>query len=730
VLVSNRLPVTVVQGSGGFTMEPSTGGLAAALWPTHERGTGVWVGWPGGLPRNPAVGRRLVAALRARRLEPVPLGSEVAGAFYDGFSNSVLWPLLHYAVHLASFDGGWWEAYRGVNRRFARAVLAVAQPGDTIWVHDYHLMLLPALLRQALPGARLGFFLHTPFPSAEIFRVLPWRRELIAGILGADLVGFHVYDYLRHFRTAAIRILGAEGDGDRIAVGSRAVQLGAFPVGVDAERFRLAAIQSPHTAGELLSLRRDLRDRRLILGVDRMDYTKGIPERLAGYERFLEQHPRFHGRVELIQVGVPSRIGADDYRALRRRVEAVVGRINGRFGSSEWTPVKYIFRPIAFPRLCALYRQAAVMLVTPLRDGMNLVAKEYVACKADGGDGVLILSEFAGAAAELSEALLVNPHDRQAVADALHQALVMGSGERRRRLEDMLVNVRRRDVRQWGERFLRELQASHRRQVLPPPRLEGGVRSELLTAWRLARGRTLLLDYDGTLQPIVQRPELARPDHALVDLLGWLAGIPGLHAAVVSGRDRSTLAQWLGALPISLVAEHGRWLRVADGVWEDLLAGRHPVWLGEVAEIMEETAQATPGSFVERKSASVAWHYRGVDAEQGALRTSQLIERLQELRVEPPISVLHGKKVVEARVAGVSKGSALVSLLAKAPPTEILLAAGDDETDEEMFGHLPPATWTVHIGSSPSRARYSLPDTAGLRGLLRELGAAVEGVPA
>jgi trehalose 6-phosphate synthase/phosphatase len=457
-MVSNRLPVTIVRSRDGLEVQPSAGGLASALMANHEANLGLWIGWPGELPEDGVNTRKVFADLRRRRLAPVALPPELVEPFYHGFCNSTLWPLFHYFVQYAVLDRACWDAYRQVNQLFARAVERSWRPGDVVWVHDYHLMLLPELLRARLPKAPIGFFLHTPFPSAELFRILPWRQQLLRGVLGSDLVGFHTYDYLRHFRITSSKVLGVEAESDRIHVAGRLVTLGAFPVGVDAGRFARAVTADREVAAETDRLGEELAGRRLILGVDRMDYTKGIPERLLGYERFLERHPRFHGEVEFIQLGVPTRGGAPHYRALRQRVEEIVGRVSGRFGTPEWTPVKYLYRPISFPRLAALYRAAHVALVTPLRDGMNLVAKEFVACKEGGGDGVLILSEFAGAAAELAEALLVNPFDPDDLAAAIHRALTMSAEERRSRLAGLLERTRRAEARPWASAFVTALE--------------------------------------------------------------------------------------------------------------------------------------------------------------------------------------------------------------------------------------------------------------------------------
>jgi trehalose 6-phosphate synthase/phosphatase len=725
VLVSNRLPVSVVHAAGGYEIKPSSGGLATALGPMHEAGSGLWLGWPGATPGSAAEKSRLFRRLRAKRLVPVTLPDELQQDYYLGFSNSVLWPLLHYRPHLAQLEERWWRAYERANRLFARGVGRVARPDDAIWVHDYHLMLLPGLLRARFPEARIAFFLHTPFPSSEIFRILPWRRELMLGLMGADLIGFHTYDYLRHFRTTVQRVLGVDAVTDRISADGREVRLGVFPVGIDVDRYWRGATEDAEGLAELAQLREDSHGRRLILGVDRMDYTKGIAERLLALERFFERFPAFHGGVEFLQIGVPSRADVRQYQHLRRTVEEIVGRINGRFGTPDWTPVKYLYRGVTFARLCALYRHASVLLVTPLRDGMNLVAKEYVAAQR-GSDGVLVLSEFAGAAAELPEALLVNPYDPESIAGALQRALTLSKRDRQRRMASLVQRVWRGDVSRWARRVMQALVAAGNIRSVHPPRIEGEALERLRAEWRTAAGRMLLLDYDGTLRTFVPRPEDARPDRALLRLLGRLSRLSAVEVVVISGRDRATLGRWLGDLSLTLVAEHGRWLRTVDGRWRDIIGGRRLTWFGPVKELLEEISALTPGSFVEQKSAALAWHFRTSNHELAELRLRELEERLHQLHSRWGFDVLHGDRVLEVRAAGVSKANVLVPLLAGKPPTDFILGFGDDQTDEEMFEQFPAGAWSIHVGSRPSAARFSLPGPVEVRQLLGMLAETLE----
>src|SRR5215210_7870962 len=439
IIVANRLPVTVSPTDSGVEVQKSTGGLATGLLRPHEQSGGLWIGWSG-TPQNELSEQQQAALeeqLAGMRLVPVPLSGEQVARYYEGYSNGVLWPLFHYLLDQIPLHVRDWDPYVEVNERFAEIVARHYQSGDLIWVHDYQLLLLPELLRQRLPDARIGFFLHIPFPSEELFRTLPERDRLLRGLLGADLVGFHTPTYLRHF-AASLTQLGLTVEIDKVQLSDREVRLGVFPMGIDAAAF-IKLAEDPAVQEEARALRSD-ESVRLLVGVDRLDYTKGIPRRLLSYERMLQTHPELRERVRLVQVAVPSRTGVEAYQEYRALVEGLVGRINGDFGTPRWVPVHYIFRSLSEQELVALYRAADVMLVTPLRDGMNLVAKEFVASRTDG-DGVLVLSEFAGASWELPEAIQVNPYDVEGTAESCYRALTMDPEERRTRLSPLRARV-------------------------------------------------------------------------------------------------------------------------------------------------------------------------------------------------------------------------------------------------------------------------------------------------
>ena len=479
-----------------------------------------------------------------------------------GFCNRTLWPLFHYFTTLARFEEEHWKEYQRVNRAFASALAEVLQPDDILWIHDYHLLLLPRLVRERFPHMPIGFFLHIPFPSYEVFRLLPrpWRAEIIEGLLGASLIGFHTHDYTRDFLTSVLRTAGYEHHLGDLTLGDRVVKVDTFPMGIDFARFAEMAATA-ETESRVAELRRNFQGRKVIFSVDRLDYTKGILNRLHGYDLFLKRHPEWHGKVVLIVSVAPSRIGVRSYQAMKQEMEETVGRIVGAHGNVNWTPLIYQFRNLSVEEIVPLYRLCDVALVTPLRDGMNLVAKEFIASRPDQ-TGVLILSEMAGASKEMGEALLINPFHLDDFARALEQALTMPVEEQARRNQFLQDRLRRYDVNRWADDFVQALLATQQTEAARSARLlTGKVSCALLKHYRSAASRILFLDYDGTLVPFASSPRLARPDSELLELLSRLGADARNDVVIVSGRSRRDLEEWFGGLPVALVAEHGIWLR-------------------------------------------------------------------------------------------------------------------------------------------------------------------------
>jgi len=718
LIVSNRLPITVQVQDGQVIVSAASGGLATGLRTYHERSRGVWIGWPGVTPDLAASQHDAVNhALVERGIVPLYLTDAEVHEYYEDFSNGVLWPVFHYLIERIPLTPTTWQTYQRVNERFADLVAAQYRSGDLIWVHDYQLLLVPGLLRRRLPEARIGFFLHIPFPADEVFRILPWRREILEGLLGADLVGFHTYAYVQHFAAALGYLSGIEPEEDRVWLDDREVRFGVFPMGIDAEAFRQLSVSSA-VQEELAAIKRDVGDRRLLLGVDRLDYTKGLRQRLVAFERLLQDDPSLRDGLRLIQVAVPSRDAISSYREFRRELEEMIGRINGTYGTVTSVPIHYLHQSVSSPRLVALYRAADVMLVTPLRDGMNLVAKEYVASRIDD-EGVLVLSEFAGAASELHDAVSVNAYDVDDLTNKMRLALAMTAGERSARMSRMRRWVMAHGVDRWAHDFVRLLEQEGGPERRPT---SATTLNEALGTLRGATMLAILLDYDGTLVPIASTPDLALPDPDLVTLIAALARRPNTIVQMISGRPRDTLDAWFGALPIGLWAEHGVWFRAAPtGEWESVLTVPCCAWMPEVRAMMEEFSATTPGAFVEEKRASIAWHYRQAPRGYGRAQARELRLVLSKAMVDQPIEIIEGKRVLEVRSRSASKAAVVQRLLSRDTPPTAILAFGDDRTDEELFAALPPSAIAVHVGSGASLARHRLHDPAATRNFLRAL---------
>jgi trehalose 6-phosphate synthase/phosphatase len=719
LIVANRLPITVRSSADGVEVERSTGGLATGLSRHHEQSAGLWIGWSGASDDlSEEQKAELERQLADQRLVPVPLTEEQVTRYYEGYSNGILWPLFHYLLDQVPLQSRDWDAYVEANELFAEVVAQQYQPGDLVWVHDYQLLLVPGLLRRKLPDARIGFFLHIPFPSEELFRTLPARKQLLEGMLGSDLIGFHTPTYLRHFATALTDILGLTVDIDRVQLPGRELRLGVFPMGIDAASFQKLAMD-PAVEAEAEALRGD-GSVRMLVGVDRLDYTKGIPRRLLTYERMLEMHPELREKVRLVQVAVPSRTGVEAYQDFRNLVDGLVGRINGAFGTPRWVPVHYIFRGLSAADLVALYRAADVMLVTPLRDGMNLVAKEFIASRSDG-DGVLVLSEFAGASWELPEALQVNPYDTEATAETVFRALSMEPDERRARLAPLRQRVATFDVFSWVTSFLDQLErvSGAAVRVTSPAAGEAALLEELGRSLERNDGLLVLLDYDGTLVPFTATPELARPDAALIQMLRALAQRPETEVHIVSGRSREALEQWVGHLPLWLHAEHGFWSRPPGQTEWTPAADIHGSWREPVLAILRDITARTPGSLIEVKAVAIAWHYRLADLETGARRANELRIHLNQLLSNQPVEILAGNRVLEIRPYGIHKGKIIPPMSPEREARTTVLAIGDDRTDEDLFVSLPPDAISARVGPGATRARFRLDGTAAVRRLLQ-----------
>ncbi|KAJ4409187.1 Trehalose-6-P synthase/phosphatase complex synthase subunit [Gnomoniopsis sp. IMI 355080] len=460
LIISNRLPLTIKRTDDGqYNFSMSSGGLVTGLSGLSKTMSYEWYGWPGlEVPEGEIdlVKDRLKKECDAH---PVFVDDDLADKHYNGFSNEILWPLFHYHPGEITFDESAWAAYHEVNSLFAQAVAADVQDGDMIWVHDYHLMLLPQMLREMIgdskKNVKIGFFLHTPFPSSEVYRILPVREALLYGVLHCDLIGFHTYDYARHFLSSCSRILSTTTTPNGVEFNGKFVTVGAFPIGIDPEKF-VEGLKQPKVQERIAALKRKFEGVKLIVGVDRLDYIKGVPQKLHALEVFLTEHPEWIGKIVLVQVAVPSRQDVEEYQNLRAVVNELVGRINGRFGTIEFMPIHFLHQSVSFDELTALYAVSDVCFVTSTRDGMNLVSYEYIATQRER-HGSMILSEFTGAAQSLSGSLIVNPWNTEDMANAIHDAVTMSAEQREVNYKKLEKYVFKYTSAWWGKQFVTEM---------------------------------------------------------------------------------------------------------------------------------------------------------------------------------------------------------------------------------------------------------------------------------
>jgi trehalose 6-phosphate synthase/phosphatase len=719
LVISNRLPITVTKRENKIRYNPSVGGLATGLSSLSKTYHNVWIGWPGiAIERIRAEKNRIRTKLRQLNCQPVFIKQYDLDHYYYGFCNRTIWPLFHYFTQYSVYNRKNWDSYLKVNETFCNEITKFARPDDIIWVHDYHLMVLPQLLRNKLPDATIGFFLHIPFPSSEVFRILPPRKEIVRGILGADLIGFHTYDYAHHFIQTTRRLLGYEHSKAQININNRIVKVDAFPMGIDYDQFSRAT-EEDAVQREIKKIRRRIGDRKIIVSIDRLDYTKGIAQRLEAFDYFLDTNPNYREKVTLILVAVPSRTGVEQYALLKREVDELISRINGKYGTIGWMPIWYLYRFLPFNNLVPLYSVGDVALVTPIRDGMNLIAKEYLATKTDKR-GVLILSEMAGASKVLGEAIIVNPNNKEEIAGAIRYALEMPEQEQLRRNEVMQKRLKRYNVERWAQDFIEVMTRTKQMQhEMVSKELKPEMRRHLLRDFQKSKRRLLLLDYDGTLVHFVTDPAKAKPDREIVNILRRLAACSRNDIVIVSGRDRKTLDSWFDRIDMGMIAEHGVWFKEKKGIWQMIKPLRND-WKDQIRPILELYVDRTPGAHIEEKDFSIVWHYRKTDQDLGERRASDLKERLLDIVTPLNLSVLEGSKVIEVKNTGINKGLAAQRWLAN-DEWDFIVAIGDDWTDEDTFDVVPAWAYSIRVGIGYTKAKYTIPLPEDARNLLKEM---------
>ncbi len=719
IIISNRLPLQLKIHDNTIETVPSVGGLATGMKSVHSQSDSLWIGWSGLTEEefNLDLKTQVNAALKKHQCVGVPLTEDDIEGFYYGFSNNTLWPLFHYFMEYTEFEKSTWETYKTVNQKFADVVLQHIEDGDTVWVHDYQLLLLPNLIRKKKPDTSIGFFLHIPFPSYEVFRTIPCREDLLKGMLGADLIGFHTYDYERHFLSAVQRILGHEINFNNIHLDNRMVKVDSFPMGIDYDKFHNAAKTHDQKSNKEQTeiqqeinkhLKEGSNQAKLILSIDRLDYTKGIANRLRAFEYFLDKYPQFKGKARLVMLAVPSRANVPQYQKLKNEIDQLVGRINGKFAEVSWTPIWYFYRSMPFENLIDLYTSSEVALLTPIRDGMNLVAKEYIASRVDK-KGVLILSEMTGASNEMGEALIINPNNFEEIADTLKFALEMPEEEQIKRNNALQKRLKRYNVEKWASDFFEALEATKndtKKYILK--KINSTLRKEIANKYKASSKKILFLDYDGTMVPFEKLPENAKPTQRVFDTLDTLHQQPDTKVIIITGRDRDTIQKWFGHKDYTLITEHGAWLKENGKDWE-LMERVDNKWFESICPILESFTDRTPGSLVEEKRYSLAWHFRNVDPDLGKKRSTELKTTIQQLIANHNLEILEGDKVLEIKVSGVSKGKSASKMLLDTT-YDFIFAIGDDWTDEHMFKELPREAHTVKVGIKNTVAQYYVDD--------------------
>jgi trehalose 6-phosphate synthase/phosphatase len=728
IFVSNLLPLkTEKKVDGKIQLTERSGGYSSGLIRFYETNHTAWFGWPGIDKKHllPGEKEELNTALSKRNCFPIYLKRKERENYLEGFSNKVLWPLFHYFSEKSSFREEYWKAYVKVNQRYADELAEIINKDDKIWIHDYHLMLLPQILREKFPDLTIGYFQHIPFPSFEVFRLLPWRIEILEGLLGADLIGFHTYDYERHFLSSVRRLLGLDTYFNQIRYEKRVLKVENFPMGIDYEKYHSKAIELIENTPDKLKefenkIEKHIRvkpENKIIVSFDRLDYTKGISERIKAFRQFLENHPQNIGKVTLLLFVTKLRENDLRNNLIKEELDAQVGKLNSEYGRIDWMPVHYFHSELEFEKLIQVYISADVALITPIRDGMNLVAKEYIASKPNK-DGVLILSEMAGASKEMGEAIIVNPNNRQEMAEAINTALNMSNADKLEMNTALQKRLSNYTIAKWAEDFVKSLDGVKKLQEYNLTRkINPTITEQILQEYKMTKHRIIFLDYDGTLQGFFKNPQDAKPDAELYSLLKKLSSNDKNKIFIISGRDKETLSEWFDEdWNIGFIAEHGVWHRNVGNEWS-MLDTVDKAWMEIIRPILDFYCDRTPRSFIEEKNYSLVWHYRKSDPDLGIQRSFELKDELKSLVTNLNLEIMDGDKVIEIKNAGINKGRAALSKLTN-EDFDFIMALGDDWTDEFTFDALPPEATTIKVGDKSTKARYFVENYKNIRKLL------------
>lgn len=647
----------------------------------------------------------ITAKLGKQNCYPVFLSQAQLNGFYNDYSNRILWPFFHgLPVNLtASQQQKSWQIYKQVNTIYADIITNICQADDNhIWIHDYHLFLLPELLRHTRQTDKIGFFMHIPFPPPDKFTALKNARQLTRGVLGSDLIGFHTQSYVSNFTRSCLELEVARPSKSGLVVKNRAIKLSNFPIGINYDEITKIG-HSSITKQKLSQLQTKYHGQKVVLIVDRLDPTKGLVQRVAAYRDLLSKQPQLHSKIIMIIIAAPSRADIKEYQSNRSDLEKLVGQTNNQFHTNKWRPIEYHYESLPLEDLIPLYQLADIALIVPLADGMNLVAKEYVASKLDDS-GVLVLSKTAGAAEELNRAILVDPASRSSLVDGLKQAISMSKPEITSRMRDMKKSVMGHTIQGWVDDFISALDNNSDWQ------------DKMLAAYTSASRRVFLLDYDGTLVSFASKPELAKPTSRVKRILGQLASQKQNEVIIVSGRSREDLDKWFRNIPVTLIAEHGSFVRPASSKkWQS--DSHDTTWKPIVRDILTEYVAKIPGSFIEQKNLALVWHYRTTDHAQAKKFLPSIKKSLLQMAGSFNLKIEDGNMILEIMPSNISKSSAATRSSKNA---DFVFAIGDDTTDEAMFRALPPPAWTIKVGAGITDARYRVDNVEAVLDLLEK----------
>lgn len=718
LIISNRLPVKIERKKSKLKFTPSEGGLATGLGSFYKENGSWWIGWPGIIPKNEKEEELIRQELKKLNLIPIFLTEKEIKGYYEGFSNAILWPLCHYRPSYVELKQEFWLSYVEVNKKFAEAALPFIEQNTRVWVHDYQLMLVPNYIRELKESCSIGYFHHIPFPPIELFKMLPWRDELLEGLLGADLIGFHTYENVDNFLDSCSGVLNLQNNINSLKINGRKVLVDVFPMGIDYEKYKSQALDT-ETKEYSKHLKELYHNQKLILSVDRLDYSKGILQRLTAFEILLNDHPELHGQILLYMLIVPSRDQVNQYKKLRNEIDRKVGNINAVYGKPGWQPIAYFYNSLPFHALSALYVAADVCWVTSLYDGMNLVAKEYIASKQET-KGVLVISEFAGASKELSDALVINPYAVHRTSRTLYDAISMEDEEKDERMHASQAIVSKFTVHHWVNLFMQRLEEIKNEQRHELARkVREKVENDIKSGYNASKKRLILLDYDGTLVGFNKNADKAVPTTEVYAVLDKLSNDPRNLVTIISGRKYSNLENWFGSRPYYLIAEHGIWSNYPNHEWH-LVPGLSNSWKTEVNQILQRFTDRTPGSSIEEKSHSLAWHYRKVERAFGLRQAQELLQELRHLNQVLDLQLINGDRVIEIKNKLVNKGKAAINLANEIDP-DFILCIGDDATDEDMFIALPEHSITIKVGDKQSHAKYYVENNKEVLQLLASL---------